>query len=296
MAENYIMDKKEKRKLAETSDATEKQDVLSDELSIENLGLGSASENSEVCESDGQDELNRKLDQETLATNKKTITAEKLKEFNAKIEKTGIVYISRIPPRMAPRKLRRLLSRFKAEVGRIYFSAEDPYLRKKRRINGGTRQKLYTEGWIEFMDKNKAKTLVKMINNTQMDPKKRSYHHEDLWNLKYLPKFKWSHLTERIAYEKQVRTKKLQAEVALSKKINQQYISKVEKAKMIQKMEDKKLSQAQEEGQPPIKVLRRFPQKETIFSETKPKDPNVKDPTDGPKDRKMTSVLSKIFG
>ena len=30
----------------------------------------------------------------------------------------------------------------------------------------------------------------------------RSAYHYDLWNMKYLPKFKWHHLTEEIAYEK----------------------------------------------------------------------------------------------
>jgi hypothetical protein len=28
--------------------------------------------------------------------------------------------------------------------------------------------------------------------------RKRSYYAYDLWNIKYLPKFKWHHLTERI--------------------------------------------------------------------------------------------------
>ena len=28
--------------------------------------------------------------------------------------------------------------------------------------------------------------------------KKRSYYHDDLWNIKYLPKFRWTHLTEKI--------------------------------------------------------------------------------------------------
>ena len=30
------------------------------------------------------------------------------------------------------------------------------------------------------------------------DPKRRSAFHEDLWSIKYLPKFKWHHLTEDI--------------------------------------------------------------------------------------------------
>ena len=28
--------------------------------------------------------------------------------------------------------------------------------------------------------------------------KKRSYYHDDMWNIKYLPKFRWTHLTEKV--------------------------------------------------------------------------------------------------
>ncbi|KAJ9068795.1 RNA-binding ATPase activator esf2 [Entomophthora muscae] len=260
------------------------------------------SENEPLEDSDngsdkGDNEFAEELEKEELAFKKKTISTEELKKFQEKIEKTGVVYISRIPPRMAVNKLRRLLSRFSVKIGRIYLAPEDPQIRKKRKISGGTRQKMYTEGWIEFMDKNKAKSLVKMLNNTNMDPKKHSYHHEDIWNLKYLPKFKWSHLTERIAYEKQARTQKLQAEIAQSKKINQQYITKVEQAKMIKKIESKKRTQSDSssKSQPPTKVMRHFQQKETIFSEAGPAMSKSKKATSGPKDKKLDSVLSKIF-
>ena len=35
------------------------------------------------------------------------------------------------------------------------------------------------------------------LNNTPFGEKKRNYFHDDLWNIKYLPKFKWSHLQEK---------------------------------------------------------------------------------------------------
>ena len=37
-----------------------------------------------------------------------------------------------------------------------------------------------------------------MLNGHPMGGKKRSAYHYDLWCLKYLPKFKWDHLTEEI--------------------------------------------------------------------------------------------------
>lgn len=37
-----------------------------------------------------------------------------------------------------------------------------------------------------------------MLNSNPMGGKRRSAHHDDLWCLKYLPKFKWDHLTEEM--------------------------------------------------------------------------------------------------
>ena len=51
---------------------------------------------------------------------------------------------------------------------------------------------------MEFHDKRVAKTVALMLNNTPIGGKKRSYYHDDLWNIKYLSKFRWTHLTEKI--------------------------------------------------------------------------------------------------
>ncbi len=37
-----------------------------------------------------------------------------------------------------------------------------------------------------------------MLNGNPIGGKRRSAYHYDLWSLKYLPKFKWDHLTEEI--------------------------------------------------------------------------------------------------
>ena len=37
-----------------------------------------------------------------------------------------------------------------------------------------------------------------MLNSNPIGGKRRSAHHDDLWCLKYLPKFKWDHLTEEM--------------------------------------------------------------------------------------------------
>ena len=58
--------------------------------------------------------------------------------------------------------------------------------------------KNFSEGWVEFEDKKVAKQVAAMLNGNPMGGKRRSAYHYDLWCLKYLPKFKWDHLSEEI--------------------------------------------------------------------------------------------------
>jgi len=51
------------------------------------------------------------------------LTPEALAAFNAAQERTGVVYISRIPPAMRPTKVRHLLSQH-GEIGRVYLQQE----------------------------------------------------------------------------------------------------------------------------------------------------------------------------
>ena len=36
----------------------------------------------------------------------------------------------------------------------------------------------------------------------------------DIWNIKYLAKFQWAHLNERLAYERAVHEQRLRAEIS----------------------------------------------------------------------------------
>jgi hypothetical protein len=42
----------------------------------------------------------------------------------------------------------------------------DPIARKRRRKYGGNKGKCFTEGWLEFKDRNVAKTVAASLNNT----------------------------------------------------------------------------------------------------------------------------------
>ncbi|CAG8582589.1 5333_t:CDS:2 [Ambispora gerdemannii] len=171
-----------------------------------------------------QELLNRISTSSKSVDQMKPLTAEKLAAFQKQLDKTGIVYLSRIPPFMKPLKVRHLLEKF-GKIGHIYLAPEDPKIRLRRKKYGGNKKKNYTEGWVEFLDKKVAK----------------NFYHDDLWNIKYLPKFKWNHLTEQIAYENASRAQRLQAEISQARRENKDYVKKVEKSKMIKSMQEKKL-------------------------------------------------------
>lgn len=57
----------------------------------------------------------------------KPLTPEALAAFRAAKERTGVVYISRIPPGMRPTKVRHLMSQY-GEVGKVYLQQEGEYV------------------------------------------------------------------------------------------------------------------------------------------------------------------------
>ena len=48
---------------------------------------------------------------------------------------------------------------------------------------------------MEFRDKKMARRTAEMLNGHPIGGKRRSAYYSDLWNLRYLPKFKWDNLT-----------------------------------------------------------------------------------------------------
>ena len=72
------------------------------------------------------------------------------------------------------------------------------------------------------------------LNSTKMGiykylaNKKGSFYAEDLWCIKYLPKFKWENLTEKLAYDARVRKEKMQVEIRKENKKKDYYLEKLE--------------------------------------------------------------------
>ncbi|XP_043829883.1 activator of basal transcription 1 [Dromiciops gliroides] len=145
----------------------------------------------------------------------------------------GIVYLGHIPPCFRPLHVRNLLSAH-GEIGRVFFQPEDHLGRRKKTATASGGRRLgqsYTEGWVEFRDKRVAKLVVASLHNTPMGAQRRSPFRYDLWNLKYLHRFKWCHLSERLAYERQVRQQRVRAEISQAKRETDFYLQSVEKSK-----------------------------------------------------------------
>ncbi|GAY61303.1 hypothetical protein CUMW_208900, partial [Citrus unshiu] len=147
-------------------------------------------------------EITGKTDEEDEAIKSKK--KQRLLEEAAKADRCGICYLSRIPAHMDPVKLRQILSQ-----------------------------------WVEFTKKGVAKRVANMLNGEQIGGKKRSSFYYNLWNIKYLSKFKWDDLTAEIAYKNAVREQRLALELSAAKRERDFYLSKVEKSRALSSIEER---------------------------------------------------------
>lgn len=74
----------------------------------------------------------------------------------------------------------------------------DPKRAYLRRKHTSTKKAHYTEGWVEFKDKKVARSVAEMLNAQPIGGKKGTRWRDDVWTMKYLPRFKWNMLTEQV--------------------------------------------------------------------------------------------------
>ncbi|EDV91932.1 pre-rRNA-processing protein esf2 [Drosophila grimshawi] len=170
-----------------------------------------------------------------------------LANFNAdavkrKKRKKGIIYISNIPKHMNVTRLREILADF-GKIGRVYLqpekqpgSGKDKATKKKKhkRLNLN-----FTEGWVEFESKRVAKQIVPLLNNKQISTRKKSQFYDSLWSMKYLPRFKWIHLTERMNYEQATHRQRLQTEVSQARRETTFFQNNLDRSEHIKKLAKK---------------------------------------------------------
>lgn len=144
--------------------------------------------------------------------------------------------------------------------------------------------------------------MAEMLNAQPIGGKKGTRWRDDVWTMKYLPKFKWNMLTEQIgacfsychdtcgniiatlAHEAAIHTAKLRVELAQSKTEQRDYLKNVELARVL----DKRNERRKEKGLGPLehKPLKRL-------AESKEEEPRKrKKPAD---DTQLDSVLGSIF-
>lgn len=155
-----------------------------------------------------------------------------------KKRKKGIIYISNIPKHMNVTRMREILGEY-AKIGRVYLQPEklpgaNDKKKKRKRL-----ARHFTEGWVEFESKRAAKQIVELLNNKQISTRKKSQFYDYMWSMKYLPRFKWVHLTERMNYEQAVHKQRLHTEVSQARKETTFFQNNLDKSEYLKKQSKK---------------------------------------------------------
>jgi len=186
-------------------------------------------------ESDGEMEEN-KVDLKSLNTvNKK---------------KPGIIYLESVPAGFNVSQTTSFFSEF-GRVGRIFLNPG------KMDKKNGKYNRVFNEGWVEFLSKKIARSVASTLNTTPVGGKRRSKSFDELWNIKYLPGFKWVNLTEQLAYDAAVREKRLRTEISQVKREAEHFKNSVEK----KRRKSKKETNSSHEDKPAVSI--QFTQRET---------------------------------
>ncbi|KAG8780123.1 RNA-binding ATPase activator esf2 [Ceratobasidium sp. 428] len=244
-----------------------------------------------------EDDIGSLADEEDMETSVekrpvKPLSATALAEFEQAQQQAGIIYISRIPPGMRPAKVKHLMSGY-GKVGRVYLQQEDPkraYLRKK---HTATKKVHYTEGWVEFESKHVARSVAEILNAQPIGGKKGTRWRDDVWTMKYLPKFKWNMLTEQVAQEAAAHTARLRVELSQSRAEQRDYLRNVELARVLDKRAKRK--QIPESAEQTTSVQSKQTTDRVVHQSKKPRKQSATPVSNAESVGVLNTVLSSIF-
>lgn len=212
---------------APTKPKPKEQDASSDD---DNEGTAPKEQDAELpVPSDDEDEMD-------LANFKNGSTSARTK--STKKAKKGIIYISNIPKHMNVTRLREILGEY-GKIGRVYLQPEKLSSAKAKKNKRKRYNIHFTEGWVEFESKGIAKYLATVLNNSKISTRKKSQFYDSLWSMKYLPRFKWVHLTERMNYEQAVHKQRLHTEVSQARKETTFFQNNLDKSEFLKKQAKK---------------------------------------------------------
>jgi ESF2/ABP1 family protein len=216
-----------------------------------------------------------------------------------KKNKTGVIYLSSLPPYLKPFALKSMLeTRGFGPITKVFLTPEVPSTSAPRRRSN--KRKSYADGWVEFASKKTAKICAETLNATIVGGKKGGWYHDDVWNMKYLKGFKWADLMEQVQRERSEREAKRRIEDTRARKEDKVFLQGVEQGKVLQGIQKKNEEKKKKKGETgagegeaaataaDLKVRRLFKQNEVKVGRDKVKDISTLED-----DAKR--VLSKIF-
>jgi ESF2/ABP1 family protein len=162
-----------KRRRVDDEDDSEAEDLSDDDqdqdgdgAKIEEKGAEGqegGEEDEEEPKSKGKGKAKVDASDDVMPGMTKPLTKKNLVATEAAVRKSGVVYVSRVPPYMTPAKLRSLLEPY-GKINRLFLAPEDPAARSRRIRNGGNKKRSFTEGWVEFVKKKDAKKACELLN------------------------------------------------------------------------------------------------------------------------------------
>jgi ESF2/ABP1 family protein len=220
-----------------------------------------------------------------------------------KKNKTGVIYLSSLPPYLKPFALKSMLeTRGFGPITKVFLTPEVPSNSAPRRRSN--KRKSYADGWVEFASKKAAKICAETLNATIVGGKKGGWYHDDVWNMRYLKGFKWADLMEQVQRERSEREAKRRIEDTRARKEDKVFLQGVEQGKVLQGIQKKNEEKKKKKGETgagegeaaavaaaaasDLKVRRLFKQNEVKMGRDKVKDISTLED-----DAKR--VLSKIF-
>lgn len=215
--------------------------------------------------------------------------------------KSGVVYLSRLPPYLKPQTLRQMFS-IHGPISNLFLTPESPAAYHNRvRVHNGNKKRQFIEGWIEFENKRHAKACVDAVNGRttaeglgvggmgRRKGGKGRWYKDDVWSVKYLRGFTWEDLMQSSRIEEREREERIRFGIRKERKEHEAFLAgiqgaKVEKTRRRKKrMREGEIARSEEDGG-----------NEKSFQQHKPQTPAEKG--DGNQQPESTDrILKQIF-
>mmetsp|Transcript_31623 Transcript_31623/g.32846 ORF Transcript_31623/g.32846 Transcript_31623/m.32846 type:complete len:248 (+) Transcript_31623:11-754(+) len=203
------MSTKEKKNRKSSKHSTHSKDLLLNEEKdqIEKSSQEDQNDEQDFYNSDLLPTLHPENPRPELSDQEEEDLEKQSEEFKAKSRKSGVIFISYIPEGLTISLIRKKLQDY--GVQRVYLK---PISGKKGN---------FKEGWIEFADKIMAKLCEYELNGQPIGGKKRDPISDELWTFKYLHKFKWHHLVEKMQLQQKIKEQELKTSINQAHRENQ---------------------------------------------------------------------------